>query len=61
MVAPAVYVMTVDFECCGATYRLPTRLRDGQTLLGQTALTATLLSYAEASHDAEYPECEEPT
>lgn len=47
----------IDYDCCGATYRIPVRLRDDQTLLGNTALASTVLAWADAAHDAEHPAC----
>jgi hypothetical protein len=47
----------VDYNCCGAHYELPVRLRDDQSLLRHASLADTMLAYADATHDAEHPEC----
>lgn len=49
--------MTVEYECCGASYRVPIALRPGSLLLANAALGDTLIALVDASHDQQHPEC----
>lgn len=50
-------IITVEYECCGAEYRFPTRLASDALLLSNDSLTDTLVTQADALHDAEHPDC----
>lgn len=52
-------VVTVDYECCGATYRFPTRLSSEALLLTNDELADSVITQADALHDAEHPDCKE--
>lgn len=49
-------VITVEYEC-GAKYKFPTRLASDALLLSNDELTDTLVTEADALHDAEHPDC----
>ena len=53
-------VIEVDYDCCGAKYKFPTRLGENELLLANASLTDTLVMRADAQHDAEHPECPNP-
>jgi hypothetical protein len=48
--------MTVEYDC-GHVYSFPIALPEGSTLLHNAALGDTMLGMADATHDAEHPEC----
>lgn len=50
-------VVEVEYECCGAKYKFPTRLGSDALLLANPALADTLVMNADAYHDAEHPDC----
>jgi hypothetical protein len=55
-----VQVIEVEYDCCGAKYKFPTMLAQDALLMANPALADTVVSSADALHDAEHPECPNP-
>lgn len=53
-------VLTIEYDCCGAAYTTRVALRGDQTPLGASGLGDTLIAQADATPDAEHPECQQP-
>lgn len=49
--------ITVDYDCCGARYRIPTAIPPTGSALHHASAVDTITMLADAQHAAEHPEC----
>ncbi len=49
--------VTVEFDCCGATYTAPTTIPAAGSALRHATTVDTVLMFIETQHATEHPDC----
>lgn len=50
-------LVEIDYECCGATYKIPTSIPDNGSALRHASAVDTVTFLADLAHHVEHPDC----